>query len=355
MSASDAGLVGVAAHRSSPAARLTAIYLAAFVVLVIVLIAGVGLGRFAVEPLRILEIIGKSIADPFRTLSEIDERIVMLVRVPRILLAGLSGAALAVSGAALQGVFRNPLVSPQVLGISQGAAFGGSLAILFSIWGWPLLVIVFVSSLLALVLVGLIARVNGQTAIVTVILSGMIVGAMFTALVSLTQFLADPDGPLAAIVYWLMGSFASSTWERFFMAAPGLAIAMVLLWALRFRLNILSLEEAEARSLGVRPERERWLIFALVAFIVGSQVAVSGIIGWIGLVIPHAARLLVGHDHRALLPASMLLGAAYLVIVDTLARTVTPAEIPLGILTALVGAPVFAVLLRNHYRERNRA
>jgi len=227
------------------------------------------------------------------------------------------------------------------------------MAILFGIWGLPLLAIVFLSGLSALALVGFIARINGRSEIVTVILSGMIVGAMFSALVSLAQFLADPNGPLPAIVYWLMGSFASTTWERLLVAAPGLAIGMILLWALRFRLNVLSLDEAEARSLGARPDIERWLVFALVAFIVGSQVAVSGIVGWIGLVIPHAARLMVGHDHRTLLPASMLLGAAYLVAVDTLARTMTAAEIPLGILTALVGAPVFAVLLRNHYRDRS--
>ncbi len=183
----------------------------------------------------------------------------------------------------------------------------------------------------------------------------MIVGAMFSALVSLIQFLADPNGPLPAIVYWLMGSFASTTWERAAIAVPGLVIGMVFLWAMRFRLNILSLDEAEARSLGAKPELERWFIFALVALIVGSQVAVSGIVGWIGLVIPHATRLLVGHDHRRLLPVSMLLGAAYLVAVDTIARTATSAEIPLGVLTALVGAPVFAVLLRHHYRERNAA
>lgn len=352
MSASNEGLAGVA-RLSVPVSRLVATYLGAIALLALTLIAGIGVGRYGVDPTRIFAIIGQSIADPVRELGEVDERIVILVRVPRVLLAALCGAALAISGAALQGVFRNPLVSPQVLGISQGAAFGGAMAILFGIWGLPLLAIVFLSGLSALALVGFIARINGRSEIVTVILSGMIVGAMFSALVSLAQFLADPNGPLPAIVYWLMGSFASTTWERLLIAAPGLAIGMIVLWGLRFRLNILSLDEAEARSLGARPELERWLVFALVAFIVGSQVAVSGIVGWIGLVIPHAARLLVGHDHRTLLPASMLLGAAYLVAVDTLARTMTAAEIPLGILTALVGAPVFAVLLRNHYRERS--
>lgn len=178
------------------------------------------------------------------------------------------------------------------------------------------------------------------------------IGALFGALVSLLQFVADPNGSLPAIVYWLMGSFATATWQRLSLAAPGLVVGTLALFALRFRLNVLSLDEAEARSLGVHPDRERWLVFVLVACVVGSQVAVSGIVGWIGLVIPHAARLVVGHDHRILVPASALLGAAFLVVVDTLARTATTAEIPLGVLTALVGAPVFAVLLRRHDRER---
>ncbi len=335
--------------------RHAAIYIGATLLLVAMIFAGMCLGRYSVDVPRAMQIIWLSILDPARPLDAIDERIIILVRVPRVLLAAFAGAALAASGAALQGVFRNPLVSPQVLGISQGAAFGGAIAILLGVWGLPLLAIVFFCGLAALALVGFLARIDGRTEIVTVILSGMIVGAMFSALVSLIQFLADPNGPLPAIVYWLMGSFASTTWERAAIAVPGLVIGMVFLWAMRFRLNILSLDEAEARSLGAKPELERWLIFALVALIVGSQVAVSGIVGWIGLVIPHATRLLVGHDHRRLLPVSMLLGAAYLVAVDTIARTATSAEIPLGVLTALVGAPVFAMLLRHHYRERNAA
>lgn len=332
--------------------RPATVFVGAALLLGCMVFIGVCVGRFAVDVPSALSILWRSLTDPMRELNTVEERIVVLVRVPRVLLAALCGAALAAAGAALQGVFRNPLVAPQVLGISQGAAFGGAISILLGIWGLPLLFIVFFCGLAALAIVGFLARIDGRTEIVTVILSGMIVGAMFAALVSLIQFLADPNGPLPAIVYWLMGSFASTTWERLAVAAPGLVIGMVFLWAMRFRLNVLSLDEAEARTLGARPERERWFIFALVALVVGSQVAVSGIVGWIGLVIPHAARLLIGHDHRLVLPASMLLGAAYLVAVDTLARTATSAEIPLGILTALVGAPVFAILLRHHYRDR---
>jgi len=309
-------------------------------------------GRFSVGPERALAILWQGVLHPGLVPSAIDERVVLLVRAPRVLLAAVAGAGLAVAGTGLQGVFRNPLVSPDILGISQGAAFGGALAITLGIWGLPLIGMVFLLGLVALVSVGFLARINGRTETVTVILAGLVVGSMFTALVSLLQFIADPESSLPAIVFWLMGSFSTATWQRVLIAAPGLLAGTALLWALRFRLNLLSLDEAEARSLGVRTERERWLVFAVVATIVGSQVAVSGIISWIGIVIPHAARLLVGHDHRVLLPSAVLLGAAFMVVIDTLARSASSAEIPLGVITALVGAPVFALLLRRHYRER---
>jgi iron complex transport system permease protein len=343
---------GLAAPRRSRTWTRNALVFAALVALFCVsLLASLCAGRFGVPVGRALALIWQGLTHPSLALPAMDERIVLLVRAPRVMLAALSGAGLAVCGAALQGVFRNPLVSPDILGISQGAAFGGALAIMLGVWGLPLIAIVFVAGMAALMLVGLLARVGGRTETVTVILSGLVVSSIFSAIVSLLQFVADPESSLPAIVYWLMGSFASATWQRALIATPGLVLGTVLLWSLRFRLNILSLDEAEAKSLGVRTERERWLIFSLVAVVVGSQVAVSGIIGWIGIVIPHAARLLVGHDHRAMLPASILLGATFTLVIDTLARTATAAEIPLGVITALVGAPIFAVLLRHHYRE----
>jgi iron complex transport system permease protein len=333
--------------------------LGAFGLMVLMLIAAmlfaIGAGRFSVDVLRIAEILVTAILNPDAAPTEMDERIVLLVRLPRVLLAALSGAALAVGGAALQGVFRNPLVSPQVLGISQGAAFGGALAILFGYSGVVLLGMAFILGLSALVLVGLLARINGRTEVITVILAGMIVGALFAALVSVVQFVADPNTSLPAIVYWLMGSFSTATWPRLWLAVPGMGLGLLAVWLLRYRLNLLALEEQEARSLGVNPDRERWYIFIAISLMTGTSVAVAGIIGWIGLVVPHAARILVGEDHRALIPASALLGAAYLTLIDTMARTLTAAEIPLGVLTALVGAPVFGYLLRRHFSENNRA
>lgn len=334
--------------------RGPATYAGLAMTLVAVALIGLTAGRFAIPPGRALEILAAAALDPTAAPAVMDERIVLLVRLPRILLAALAGAGLALTGAALQAVFRNPLVSAQVLGISPGAAFGGVLAILMGWWGLSLLGVAFAFGLVTLIAVGLVARVDGRSDVVALVLAGLVIGALAAAGVSLVQFLADPNGSLPAIVYWLMGSLASATWERLGLAAPGLIVGIVGLILLRFRLNVLSLDDAVAESLGVKPERERWLVFALVALIVGAQVAVSGVVGWIGLVIPHMTRFLVGPDNRRLMPATALAGAIFLVLVDTLARTLTAAEIPLGVLTAILGAPVFAVLLRRHQRGAAR-
>lgn len=347
-------LTQTAATTAAPRLGLRLVPAALVLALAAAMLAALCLGRFQVAPGRTLEILLNAALDPTAAPAVMDERIVLLVRLPRILLAALAGAGLALTGAALQAVFRNPLVSAQVLGISPGAAFGGVLAILMGWWGLSLLGLAFAFGLITLVAVGLVARVDGRAEVVALVLAGLVIGALAAAGVSLAQFVADPNGSLPAIVYWLMGSLASATWERLGLAAPGLLIGMAGLVALRFRLNVLSLDDAVAESLGVKPERERWLVFVLVALIVGAQVAVSGVVGWIGLVIPHMTRFLIGPDHRRLIPATALAGAIFLVVVDTVARTLTAAEIPLGVLTALVGAPVFAVLLRRHQRGAAR-
>ena len=181
-------------------------------------------------------------------------------------------------------------------------------------------------------------------------LAGVVVSGFFAALVSLVQFVADSEDTLPTIVFWLMGSFATANWEKLTLVAVPMLVGCGLLLVLRWRINILSLGDEEARALGIKVERLRWFVLVLVAVVVAAQVAVSGIIGWIGLVVPHMARILVGPDHRTLMPASFLIGALFLLIIDTVARTVTATEIPLGILTALIGAPVFALLLRKTER-----
>ena len=329
-------------------------YLVFALALVAAVLAGLCAGRLAIPVHTVVAIpFGKLGLVP-TSWSILDERVVLLVRAPRVLMAGLAGAGLAMSGAALQGIFRNPLVSPQILGISGGAAFGGALSLLLGVGGFVLVGSAFLWGMIALLLVGLIAQVGGRAEQAIIVLAGIVVGALFTALVSLVQFLADPNSSLPAIVGWLMGSFATVTWQRVGLTIIPILVGCGGLLALRFRINILSLGADEARSFGARVGRERWIVFALVGLLTGAVIAVAGIVAWVGLVVPHAARLLVGPDHRRLVPASALLGAAYLIVIDTLARTLTAAEIPLGVLTAIVGAPVFALLLRASFVRQER-
>lgn len=340
------------AHPFEGTRRSGAAWIAGFGLLLLAsMLLSLGLGRLSIPLPTATGIVFQDILPVERGWTELEERIVTLVRAPRILIAAMSGAVLATCGAALQGIFRNPLVSPQILGISGGAAFGGALAILVGYSGFILIGSAFVFGIAALVGVGLVARIDGRTETATIVLAGIIVGALFAALVSLLQFLADPNSSLPAIVGWLMGSFASATWPRVALAAPAIAIATAGLLLLRFRVNVLSLGDDEARSFGVKVDRDRWVFFVLVALGTGAVVSVAGVVGWVGLVVPHAARLIVGPDHRVLLPASALLGGSYLVFIDTMARTVSAAEIPLSVLTAIVGAPVFAVLLRRSWRR----
>lgn len=247
-------------------------------------------------------------------------------------------------------MFRNPLVGPQVVGVSSGAAFGGTLAILFSLPRFGLLASSFIFGLSALVLVyalnGIVARRN----ILALVLAGVVVTGFFGALVSLLQYLADTEDKLPAMVFWLLGSFATANQDKLLLVAGPVIAGSVLLLGLRWRINLLSMGDEDAKTLGVNVEPLRWLVLVLVSCVVAAQVAVSGIIGWVGLVVPHIARMLVGPDHRLMMPASVILGALYLLVIDTVARTATSTEIPLGILTALIGTPVFALVLRQTQR-----
>lgn len=278
-------------------------------------------------------------------------RVVELVRVPRLLIGAFVGAGLALCGATLQGVFRNPLVDPHVIGVSSGAAFGGVAAILLGLGAVALWSLAFTAGLGALLLVVMMSRRAGRSSVLMLVLSGVVVSALFSALVSLATYFADPNDTLPAIVFWLMGSFASATPERALYMLPIIIVFALPLLLMRFRINILSLGDEEARALGLNVEPTRWLALCCVTGITAASVANSGIIGWVGLVIPHFARAIVGPDHRVLLPASALLGASYMLLVDLMARSLIAAEIPLGVLTAVVGATVFMVLLHRARSE----
>ncbi|HMR34569.1 MAG TPA: iron ABC transporter permease [Geminicoccaceae bacterium] len=284
-------------------------------------------------------------------LPERDATVLYQVRLPRIAAAMLTGAALAAAGATYQGLFRNPLVSPDVLGVSTGAGLGAVLGIFL---GLPVLAIQlmgFVAGLATVALVWAIAAaVRGQDAVLVLVLTGVVVGALAGAGISLLKVLADPYDQLPAMTFWLLGSLAAITLQDSLAAAPLVAAAMVPLVLLRWRINLMALGDEEALALGVDAPRLRRLLVVAATLMTSAVVAVAGVVGWVGLVVPHLARLMVGPDFRLLLPASALLGAAYLLAVDTLARTLTAVEIPLGILTALLGAPFFLWLLATGRR-----
>lgn len=277
--------------------------------------------------------------------QDIAARIVWTVRLPRVLLAFLCGGALGLSGATLQGVFRNPLVDPHIIGVTSGAAFGGTLAILLGLSPLLMMTSGFAFGLTALGLVYLIATLQKRESTLGLILSGIILSGFFAALVSLMQYMADTEEVLPNIVFWLLGSFATASWQKVTLVAVPVILASAVLYALRWRVNLLSLDEKDARAPGVSVRALRRSVLICCALLVAAQVAVSGSIAWAGLVIPHLARLIVGADHRRLLPAAFWLGGIFMIVVDDLARTLTAAEIPIGIITALVGAPVFAILL----------
>lgn len=281
---------------------------------------------------------------PHPTWTDAEIAAVQIIRLPRVLVAVLAGAGLGISGAALQGMMRNPLVGPDLIGISSGAACGGILAILFD---WPpcgLLAAAFAGGFLALLSAWTLARLSRGGGVLPFILAGVVVAAFFTAMHGLIQYMADPENKLPTMVYWLIGSFAGATPHKVAVLAPPVLIAGGLLLLLRWRINLLSLGDLDAAALGVRGARLRWIIIALVSLIVAAQVAVSGIVGWVGLIVPHFARMMVGPDHRRLLPASALTGAIFLLAMDDIARTLVQQELPIGILTAGLGTPVFAIL-----------
>lgn len=313
----------------------------------LLVIASLSMGRYPVSFFNVVAILVDNVAALGITFPPSAESVVELVRLPRVLAALLAGGGLGIAGAALQGVFRNPLVGPQIIGVSSGAGFGGALAILLFGTAAATVSLAFVFGLGAIAIVYLMSRMQSQAPILLLVLAGVVTSAFFTALISLVKYVADPDNKLPAIVYWLMGSLASIGWRDLMVLAVPVTLGGLLTYGLRFRIDVLSFGDEDAHALGVPVERTRWLALVCVALISAAVVAVAGIVGWIGLVVPHFARALVGPSHHALLPASAVLGALYLLLIDDIARTATAAEIPLGILTALIGAPVFAFLLRR--------
>jgi len=319
------------------------------IILAITLVVALSAGRYPVPFGTVVSILIDNVfsiaADDGSSWKVVEERVVELVRMPRILVAGLCGAALSLSGAALQGMFRNPLVGPQIIGVSSGAAFGGVLAILFLLADFFIPIFAFAFGVLALLITMGVARAGGGKNVLSLVLGGIVTSAFFASLVSLVKYTADPEDVLPTIVYWLLGSYNESSFRDVIFIIVPMLTAGLLIYKMRYLINILSLGEEEARSLGINVDFSRWVILLSSAVIISATVSVSGIVGWVGLIIPHFARMITGANHSRLLPVSMLVGAIYMILVDTIARTASYGEIPIGVLTALLGAPIFGWLL----------
>ncbi|WP_299654507.1 iron ABC transporter permease [uncultured Jannaschia sp.] len=277
--------------------------------------------------------------------------VVWNIRVPRVAAALLVGGALAAAGASYQALFRNPLVSPDILGVSAGAGLGAVAGIFLSLPVAAIQFSAFVGGMAAVGFVMLVASaVRNTDRTLTLVLIGVVIGALAGAATSLLKVMADPYDQLPAITFWLLGSLAAITTEDILPALPMVLVGLVPLTLLRWRINVLSLGDEEARPLGIEAGRTRFLVMSAATLITASVTALAGVVGWVGLVIPHIARMLVGLDFGRVLPASVSIGAGYLLIVDTLARTMAQIEVPLGILTAVIGAPFFVWLLPHGRR-----
>ena len=329
------------------------VVIAVMAVLVVVLAdVSLLLGRFPISPAEALAMLANQVAPDLiePTWTNQQASIFFNVRLPRIVLALLIGCCLASAGAAFQGTFQNPLVSPDLLGASQGAALGAAVAILMGLSSIQISMWAFVFSLITVGLVVFISMHARGNPITVVILAGVMVSSLFSAGVSYTKLVADPNDTLPAITYWLMGSLTGAKFADIKLVIVPMVIGLVTLFALRWRINILTMGDDEAATMGVNARLVRLLVMVAATLVTASSVAVSGMIGWVGLVIPHLCRMLVGCDYRKLLPASMVMGAGFLLLVDDVARVATTMEIPIGILTAFVGAPFFLYLITKGRR-----
>ena len=285
------------------------------------------------------------------TLQEVDlvnaETVIFNIRIPRILVSLIVGSGLATAGASFQALFSNPLATPDTLGCANGASFGAALGILLGLNALGIQISALIFGILAVVLVFVFTRYRHANQIMMIILGGMVVSSLFSALVSLIKYVADPNDVLPVITFWLMGSFSNSTVRSLYTGVPMIILGMMILYLMRYRMNALSLKEEEAASLGINVRKNRMIVIIASSLITASVVSMCGVVGWVGLLIPHISRMLFGNNHTKVIPGCIVFGALFMLIIDTIARCMYQAEIPVSILTAIIGAPVFLLLLRK--------
>ena len=334
------------ASGATRAARRAMLIMGVLLILLLVLfLVSFVLGRYDVPISDVARILLSKAIPVEQTWADSMEAVVVNIRLPRILLACLVGAALSLAGAAYQSVFQNPMAAPDILGASSGACFGAALAILLGLPRGGVTTLAFLSSMITVLLVYMIGmRTRGSRA-VGILLAGVMVSSLFSSGTSYIKLVADPSNELPEITYWLMGSLSGAKLTDVGFALIPMAIGAVPMLLVRWRINILTLGDEDAATLGVNTGRLRLLVVLCATLLTAASVAVSGMIGWVGLVIPHLARKLVGNDCRHLLPVSMLMGAGFLLLVDNVSRNLMATEIPIGILTAFIGAPFFIYLM----------
>ncbi|MGI6257947.1 MAG: FecCD family ABC transporter permease [Anaerovoracaceae bacterium] len=311
------------------------------------LVMSICIGRYGISPKDILYSFIQWISGRDMGVSDATYSVAIRIRLERGIEGLLVGGALAVSGACFQSIFRNPLVSSGMLGVSGGAGFGAALSILLFSGTVMTSFFAFAFGILAVILAYFVGKTNGGSQALTLVLGGIIVQSIFSALISLLKYVADPMGQLPAITFWLMGSLAGTKTEELVIAVIPMVLGMVGIFLFRWRLNVLSMGDREARTLGVNVDLNRGILIGFATLATAGAVSVAGVVGWIGLVVPHMCRMMMGSDNKWIIPASISVGGCFMVGVDTLCRTVTGGEIPLGIMTALVGAPFFIYLLKK--------
>jgi iron complex transport system permease protein len=301
-------------------------------------ISAIDTGRVLLSP--IFPNLGTNIPDVARQL-------VLRVRLPRILAALLIGASLGTTGTAFQAIFKNPLVDSNILGVTSGAGFGAALALLLLLNNWQVQIFAFLFGLLAVLISFLGSRLYKTAPLLVLTLMGILVGSLFSSLTSLLKYVADPLDTLPAITFWLLGSLAGVTWARIGLLAVITLIGVIFFVLMRWQLNILSLGDKESQGLGINVERMKLFFIIISTLMTAAAVSTSGVIGWVGLVVPHMGRLIVGPNHRYLVPVSISLGGSLMIVLDTISRTLLPGEIPLGVLTGIIGVPLLIFLLRR--------
>jgi len=332
-------------HRQPNGIRQPRYIAALWLALLAGIVLSFGWGRYPIAPRELLGILLSKAVPVEAFWNERMETVLLNIRLPRILIACLVGSCLSAAGAAYQGVFQNAMASPDILGASAGAAFGAALAILLSFPAHLVTLSAFFFSLVTVSLVSLLGgRAKGKR-VMNLILSGIMVSSLFSAATSFVKLTADPNSQLPAITYWLMGSLSGAKMSDLRFVFPPMAAGLVPLLLLRWRINILTLGDDEARTMGVHVNRLRLTVILCATLVTSASVAVSGTIGWVGLIVPHLARMLCGSNYRRLMPASMLMGALFLLLVDGISRSLLQTEIPIGILTAFIGAPFFLYLI----------